>query len=586
MGLNLSNIRIGLLGGLCAALFACAPQDRNQGANHSPNQDSDITIYMAQNIVTVNPDMPSVKAIAIDKAGRIAALGSVAELETIYDGAVIDRRFASKTLTPGLIDPHVHMILGAMMYGLDFVPPWDMETPKGTAAGLPNKGALLAKIKEFEASAPDGPLFLYGYHNLVQGDLTRQDLDAISDRRPIFIWHYSGHDFYINSPAIEWAKLTPALAEQYHGIGLDENGELNGRIYEDAALTLFGVIGPVLLAPSHVKKGFEGYEAIFARSGVTSVAEMGYGIFGRSLEDNYLKSFYTQDDNYNLYLVPEHRAFTKEFGSDAIAQIQNMHADKSRTPPVLNQIKLFTDAAFYSQTMKLTAPGYIGGQSKGTDGLWVTQPSDLAGVMQPYWDAGMDIHIHSNGDAAQDATLTAFAAMQRGDNQQRLIIEHGGLFRPDQISRAAELGVGISAASHYVKYMGQDYEDAIGEKTQFITPLASALKAGMRATLHSDAPLAPPQPLKAASVHMTRETRQGGVSNASEKLTHMQALKAITLDAAWSLGLDGEIGSLEVGKRADIAIFETNPMTTEPARWPDIEVWGVMLGGDIRPVNP
>ena len=559
------------------ALAACTPSD-------TPVV-SDITIYTAKNIVTVNDAIPAAQAVAIDKAGIIVGLGDLSALKQEHKNAAIDQQFETKTITPGLIDPHIHMTLGSMMYGLDFIPPWDMETPKGTVKGLPNKASLLTKIAEFEKDAPDGPLFLYGYHNLVQGDLTRQDLDNITTQRPLFIWHYSGHDFYLNSAAIKLAKLTPALADKFHGIGLDENGELNGRIYEDASLALFGTIGPILLAPAHIKKGFEGYETIFARSGVTTVAEMGYGIFGRAIEDNYIKAYYTDEDNYNLYLVPEHRAFTAEFGEDAVTKMQEMSADETRHPPVLNQVKLFTDAAFYSQTMKMDAPGYIGGQSKGTDGLWVTPPDALAGVMKPYWDAGIDIHIHSNGDAAQDSTLSAFAQMSAGETGQRLIIEHGGLFRPDQIQKAADLGIGISAASHYVKYMGEDYKEAIGEKTDFITPLASALKAGIHATVHSDAPLAPPQPLKAASVHMTRETRQGGVSNPREKLTRPQALKAITLDAAWSLGLDDEIGSIEVGKRADFAILEANPLDTAPDNWPDIKVWGVMLSGDIRPVN-
>ena len=546
---------------------------------------SDITIYSAESIITVNDKRPKAEAIAIDNAGRITGLGKLEVLQSKFNGAKTDSQFQNKIIVPGLIDPHVHMTLGSMMYGLEFVPPWDMETPKGTVKGLQDKTALLDKIAEFEKNAPDGPLFLYGYHNLVQGDLTRQDLDKISSSRPIFIWHYSGHDFYLNSAAISLAKLTPALSEKYHGIGLDENGELNGRIYEDAGLALFATIGPILLAPAHIKKGFEGYEKIFARSGVTTVAEMGYGIFGRSLEDKYLKAFYTEEDNYNLYLVPEHRAFTAEFGDDAVNNILTMSSDQTRNPRVLNQVKLFTDAAFYSQTMKMAAPGYIGGQSKGTDGLWVTQPNNLAGVMKPYWEAGIDIHIHSNGDAAQDSTLNAFSKMEAGDADQRLIIEHGGLFRPDQIQKAAKLGIGISAASHYVKYMGADYKAAIGDKTDFITPLASAIQAGIHTTVHSDAPLAPPQPLRAASVHMTRETRQGGVSNPNEKITREQALKAITLEAAWSLGLDKEIGSIEVGKRADLAILDSNPLTTAPEDWPNISVWGVVLAGDIRPVQ-
>lgn len=545
----------------------------------------DITLYTAKHILTVNDDMPIAEAIAVNSDGDIVAVGALKRLQSELKGAAIDNRFAEKTIIPGLIDPHIHMVLGSMMYGLDFVPPWDMETPKGTVKGLPDKASLMAKIAEFEKAAPDGPLILYGYHNLVQGDLTRQDLDQISTTRPLFIWHFSGHDFYLNSAAIDAAKLTPDLAKKYHGVGLDKDGKLNGRIYEDAALALFKTVGPILLAPDHIKRGWEGYEAIFARSGVTSVAEMGYGIFGRALEDNYIKTHYSAEDNYKLYLVPEHRAFTQEFQNIANLRITEMARQTDRIPRVLPQVKLFTDAAFYSQTMKMAAPGYIGGQSKGTDGLWVTEPQDLAALMRRYWDVGLDIHIHSNGDAAQDSTLNAFSQMKSGEVGQRLIIEHGGLFRPDQIEKAAKLGIGISAASHYVKYMGEDYEDAIGDKTDFITPLASAIKAGIHTTVHSDAPLAPPQPLKAASVHMTRETRQGGVSNADEKITREQALKAITLDAAWSLGLEDEIGSIEAGKRADLAILDSNPLTTAPEDWPDIKVWGVMLSGDIRPVE-
>lgn len=567
-----------------AAMLAACTQ-----AGELPGKD--ITIYTAEHILTVNDDMPDAEAIAINAEGGIVAVGAFKPLKSQLKGAAIDERFADKTIVPGLIDPHVHMVLGAMMYGLDFVPPWDMETPKGTVKGLPDKASLMAKIAEFEKAAPDGPLILYGYHNLVQGDLTRQDLDAITTTRPLYIWHYSGHDFYINSAAIEAAQITPALADKYHGVGLDENGELNGRIYEDAGLALFATVGPVLMAPSHIEKGWNGYEKIFARSGVTTVAEMGYGIFGRALEDNYTKAYYSDDDNYRLYQVPEHRAFVKEFGEEAIEQVKALSRDGARNPRVLHQVKLFTDAAFYSQTMKMAAPGYIGGQGKGTDGLWVTEPEDLPNVMKPYWDAGMDIHIHSNGDAAQDSTLSAFEKVKTeipwaAESGQRLIIEHGGLFRPEQIAKAADLGVGLSVASHYVKYMGEDYEEAIGEKTEFITPLASAIRAGIRTTMHSDAPLAPPQPLKAASVHMTRETRQGGVSNPAERITPKQALRAITLDAAWSLGLEEEIGSIEAGKRASLTILESNPLTTEPEAWPDIKVWGVMLDGDIRPVQP
>lgn len=545
---------------------------------------SDVTIYAAKTVLTQDAANPTAHAVAVGPDGTIIGVGKLSDMKREFRGAAIDTAFEDATLLPGLIDPHVHMTLGAMMYGLEWIPPWDMTGPNGLVKGLPDKDSLMARIRELEAAAPNGPLILFGYHNLVQGDIDRTDLDAITTARPLFIWHYSGHDFYLNSAAIEMAKLTPALAEQFHGVDLDADGELTGRIYEDAALALFSAVGPILLAPDHIAKGFAGYESLLTGAGVTTVAEMGYGIFGRQMEDNFLNIFYTDDEPYRLYLVPEHRAFAKEFGDNTPAAIADLIAGEPRIP-VLNQIKLFTDAAFYSQTMRMNAPGYIGGQSKGSSGLWVTEPDALPALMAKYWDAGLDIHIHSNGDAAQDSTLSAAATLAPPKDGQRIILEHLGQMTPAQIVTAKDLPIGVSAASHYVNYMGEDYVAAIGEKIGNITPLASTMAAGLRTTVHSDAPLAPPVPLQAASVHATRLTRQGTVSTPSERLTPQQALRAITLEAAWSLGLEDEIGSIALGKRADFTVLEDNPLDISPEDWGDIKVWGVVLQGVKRPLE-
>lgn len=579
---NLNHLLSVPLLSVTLALSACQPE--TQSVTEEPMPASDVIIYTAETILTQNPAAPTAKAVAVED-GKIMGVGDLGALKQRFKGAMLNEQFTDKTILPGLIDPHVHMTLGSMMYGLDFIPPWDMQTPKGMVKGLPDKESLLARIAEFEAAAPDGPLILYGYHNLVQGEIDRHDLDAISTTRPLFIWHYSGHDFYLNSAAITLAQLTPALADKFHGVDLDAAGELTGRIYEDAGLALFAAVGPILLNPAHIEKGYTGYETLFRAAGVTTVAEMGYGIFGRALEDAHNNTHYGEDDPYRLYLVPEHRAFTQEFGADAPQKVIEMAAEDRRAK-VLPQVKLFTDAAFYSQTMRLSPPGYIGGQSEGSMGLWVTGPDTLTDTMRPYWEAGVDIHIHSNGDAAQDATLDAFANM--GDAAvpgQRLIIEHGGLITPDQLTRAGDLGIGISVASHYVHYMGQNYEEAIGERVKYITPLRSAMDMGIPTTVHSDAPLAPPVPMRAASVHILRSTKEGGVSTPSERLTKEQALQAITINAAWSLGLEDEIGSIETGKLADFTVLEANPFDIDAESWPDIPVWGVVLGGDLHPVK-
>lgn len=563
------------------AIIGCSGADTTREQN---NQHANVTLYTAEAILTQNQSDQIAEAVAVSQTGLILKVGTLADIRASFPDAAIDNSFDGKTILPGLIDPHVHMTLGAMMYGLEWIPPWDMPSPTGLVKGLADKPSLMARIAEIEAEQAEGPLILFGYHNLVQGDIDRHDLDAVTTKRPIFIWHYSGHDFYLNSAAIEMAKLTPTLAQKFHGVDLDKKGELTGRIYEDAALALFATLGPILLSPQHIQKGFEAYETLLAQGGVTTIAEMGYGIFGRQLEDQFLSAHYGDDAPYNLYLVPEHRAFAKEFGegsAEKILSLTNTRVDI----PVLKQVKLFTDAAFYSQTMKMKAPGYIGGQSKGTDGLWVTKPDALPALMGRYWEQGLDIHIHSNGDAAQDATLAAISALPDGQDGQRVILEHVGQMTPEQIEIAKSLPVGISAASHYVNYMGEDYAAAIGEKVAHITPLASTMAAGLPTTVHSDAPLAPPMPLHAASVHATRLTRQGTISTPTERLTPKQALRAITIEAAWSLGLEGEIGSIDVGKTADFTILEQNPLEHDPKTWDEIDVWGVMLKGKTRPLN-
>lgn len=533
-------------------------------------------IYPAKGIVTVDASNPYAEAVAVSD-GKIVGVGTLANLAEQFPRAVQDGQYENSILIPGLIDPHVHMTLGSMMYGLDWVPPWDMPHPDGLVEGTNTKRALLEKIQSFESQkTDDSPLILFGYHNLVQGDIDKTDLDKISDTRPVIIWHYSGHDFYMNSPALALFGVTPEMHGTYEGVALDENGELTGRIFEDAVAPVLPKLGPYLLNPAHIEKGFNGFETLLAQGGVTTVAELGYGIFGRAFENRVLEAHYDGTDPYSLYLVPEHRAFAQEFEEESAAKIVELAKEN---PRILPQVKLFTDAAFYSQTMKLAAPGYLSGQSKGTDGLWVTQPADLPGLMSKYWDVGLDIHIHSNGDAAQNSTLSAFARQTEGQPGQRLVIEHAGLITPDQMEKAAELGVGISAASHYVNFMGEDYKPVIAEKAEYITPLASAFAAGLHVTLHSDAPLAPPMPLLAAGRHMTRATRAGNVATPSERLTAEQALQAVTLDAAWSLGLEDEIGSIEVGKRADFTILALNPMDLPGESWGAIPIEGVMLNG-------
>jgi predicted amidohydrolase YtcJ len=277
----------------------------------------------------------------------------------------------------------------------------------------------------------------------------------------------------------------------------------------------------------------------------------------------------------------------REFGAGAPQAVREMSRGvRATAAPVLPRVKFFADGAYYSQTMRVSPPGYLSGQSKGTPGLWVIPEGEIAATMRPYTDAGLSVHIHSNGDAAQTSTLDALAELRAGGFSGDFVIEHGGLFSPEQAMRAAKADAMVSAASHYLFYMARSYAAPLGPaRAQWITPLGSLSTAGAVVALHSDAPLAPPQPLRAAGAHITRETREGGPYEASNALTPYDALEAVTLDAARVLGLDAEIGSIEAGKRADFTILDTDPLETPGADWSGIGIWGVVLGGELRPLE-
>lgn len=547
-----------------------------------------VTIYVADAIVLMTGEGETAEAVAVEH-GIIREVGELGGLQKKFPGARTDETFREKTIVPGLIDPHMHVLLGGMLYAHPFAPPWPMATPNGMTMGYGSPESFRARLAEVTAKAPadDSPIVVYGFHNLVQGSLDRWLLDELAPDRPMIVWHYSGHDFYLNSAAIEMIGATPELAGRFHGVDLDEDGQLTGRLYEDAAMFVFDKARGALFDPVKFSSGINQYFEIVRDAGVTTTADLGYGVLGLVLEDQTVASSWSmEEDGFRLYLVPEYRAFQREFGEAAPQVVVEMASGlRATAAPVLPRVKFFADAAYYSQTMRLTPPGYMSGQSAGTQGLWVIPEGEIASTMRPFTEAGLSVHIHSNGDAAQTSTLDALAQLRAEGFSGDFVVEHGGLFSPEQVELAGENGALLSAASHYVYYMSRRYADPLGPaRAQWITPLGSLSAAGVVVALHSDAPLAPPQPLRAAGAHITRATLEGAAYQVANALTPYDALESITLDAARVLGLQDELGSIAPGKRADFTILDVNPLDVPGSDWPQIGVWGVVLNGDPRPL--
>ena len=545
-------------------------------------------IYTAKSVITMVDENPTAQAVAV-KNGTIVAVGDLTELEQEFPRSKIDTTFKDKYILPGFIDPHVHMLLGAIQYALPFAPPWDIPTAKGVVKGQPNRSAFFKRVQEIvdAEKSKNKPVAIWGFHNLIHGHLTRHDLDKIAPDRPLLIWHYSVHDFFLNSAALAQLDMSDEEVPDFVGIERDASGEMTGRIYEDALRLVYDAFRPSIASVWEIRRGQHEFSRLLNRNGVTSVAELGYGVSNLFIENWHLRLNYVspQYSGYRLFLVPEHRGFKRKYGDKRIKKIKRMVDGKGWIAgQVLPQVKFFADAAFYSQTMRLGQGGYLSGQSKGTNGVWVLPPDQFVEQMQPYWDEGLGIRIHSNGDAAQTVTLKALKDLRENNKDLRFVIEHGGLFSPHHIQLAGQLDATVSAASHYVYHLGEAFRGPLGKRrARWISPLGSFVKAGVPVTLHSDAPLAPPDPLLAASMHLTRKTREGNVFNLQEKLSRYEALEAITVDAAYALGMENEIGSIQPGMKADFTILDRSPLETAGSEWDDIAIWGVVLNGRKRP---
>ena len=231
--------------------------------------------------------------------------------------------------------------------------------------------------------------------------------------------------------------------------------------------------------------------------------------------------------------------------------------------------------------MKIASPTYI----DGSDGVWVTPPEKMVETWLPWWKSSLQMHAHSNGDIANTATLNALAELlkiyPRFDH--RFTFEHFGISSPDQVMRVKTLGALICCNPYFLYNRAAISAPYIGERA-FINPrLRTIVDAGVIAALHSDSPVGPPKPLEMAWIAINRISRSGEVYAPQERVSVDQAMRMITINAAYLLGMDSKIGSIVTGKFADFTVLEQDPYAVDKETIKDIKVWGTVSGGRVFP---
>ena len=157
----------------------------------------------------------------------------------------------------------------------------------------------------------------------------------------------------------------------------------------------------------------------------------------------------------------------------------------------------------------------------------------------------------------------------------------------ETIEKAARLGASVSALIYPLYSMGDPFADKVlgHDRMEMSFPYGEVVRQGMRLALHADTPVAPPNPLRNAWIAVNRQTSSGRVLGARQALDVHQALRAITIDAAFMLGLENDIGSIRAGKKADFAVLEEDPYGIPKEELKDIPIWGTVFEGKLQPIG-
>lgn len=527
-----------------------------------------ITVFTARLIRTMDPTVPEATAVAV-RDGVILGVGSLESLHPWLntDEHVVDDRHAEHVLVPGLIDPHLHPMLPALLTQMPFIAPDDWDLPTGHFPGALTPEAYWAALTSaFARHVGDDPFFTWGYQPMFHGPMTRDLLDErVSAEHPVVIWDRSFHGLYLNSSALAWFGIA-GVDDLASTPGARECTDVDsGHFWEAGLQSLMAGIQRLFLTPDRLTRGLGVFAGMVRTAGITTVADMGLGLMIAPEQELALQQATFGDPacGFRLLSVPIETTFVAD-GSSVEQMFTRIEAMQSQSAggnvQVTKHLKLMADGAFFSQGFRLCAPGYIDGHQ----GEWIVPPEMSTIIAKEAWRRGYQLHIHCNGDegARFSLGLVAECLDDKPRVDHRFTIEHWGYSTDEQNRQAAALGVQISGQPFYLHILGDAYaEHGLGyDRVQSMGRFNTVLRYGMNLALHSDCPMAPIDPLGLARSAVHRRTLAGNVVGPSECITVEQAFRAITIDAAWNLGLEDTVGSIRSGKSADFAVLDRDPV--------------------------
>jgi hypothetical protein len=538
-----------------------------------------ITIFEARKIITMNPSRPLATHVAV-RDGRIIGAGALDEL-TGWGKHKIDRSFADKVLMPGLVEGHSHVAEG-VQWRFVYCGFFDRTDPGGkTWPGVKSIEDVVARLRTANAKLYDSKVPLTGWSlDPIYFDnrrMTRQDLDQISTARPIGIMHASGHIMNVNSKALELAGML-RKGINHSGIPLGDDGLPTGEMKGPEAMTPLGPhVGLDRGLLSADEPGLRAFAQLCVRKGVTTAADLANLLPDPAVE-MMLRVTGEQTFPARIVSLRVAREVSPAELLERVIELGKRSTDRLR----LGMIKIVVDGSIQGFSARLKAPGYYNG---APNGLWYIAPEQLREIFERALAAGVRVHSHTNGDEATELVLDTLtqALRKHPSPDHRFTLQHCQLANASQFRRMKALGMCVNLFPNHHFYWGdQHYTLTVGpERAMRMNACATALANGVPMAIHSDAPVTPLGPLFTAWCAVSRQTASGRVLGKEECISVTDALRTITLGAAYTLGLDSEIGSIECGKAADFAVLEDDPTEIGGGKLGDVRIWGTVQAGRI-----
>ena len=510
-------------------------------------------IYLLVNGVvhTLDSTLPVAQALAV-KDGRIVEVGGTDEILWLREGEYELVDLGGRAVVPGFVDPHNHFSIGA------YDTLWADCRDAATVADVQRA------LRDGAATTPAGEwVRVVGYdHTRLGLHPTRGDLDEAVPDRPAIAMHFSHHQCVANSRALAAAGITRATPDPPGGeIARDRSGEPTGLLFERAM--------------SAVETA--------SRAG----AETRFVEVAREASRRYLAlGITTIQDAAVTPAMTRRYAQAREAGVLGLAVDEIMVGSRGwferPDDAAPGALKLFVDGG-YRCAMRVLRDG-----APQTSGFLFYERAELAALLLGAWRAGRRVVCHAIGnlgiETAVSAIEEAVRAMPEGRAQVRL--DHAIFLTRELIARLAELQIWVVAQPSFLwDARRMPPRGSTPDPLVLLRPFGSALRAGVRQAFSSDFPCGTNAPLLGIAAAVTRTSRTGQLAAPEEALTAAEALEAYTLGAARAAGLDGQCGSLEPGKRADLLVLSADPLTCAPSEIASIRVLETWARG-VRLPNP